>query len=252
MTQLRGRMQSGPKGGELTPIARGPEGQRARANVFLPNPRARDDSQDAQFARLQSMLDEDDAEKPKGGKPKAERPPEEEEEHSEEDSLLQRGWSSASTGEPEHPDCRTTLRLSSKPPPTKLSESKVLAKLAWPMSATFCLQQGAQQVNIMFVGHLGAKQLGAVVLATMWANVSGTSICMGGMTALDSLAAQAFGAEKYELVGVLLQRCLAIITLLCIPIFFVWWIGTRLVLEMLGIERESSNTSAWVLLLRDF
>ena len=149
-------------------------------------------------------------------------------------------------------DCRTTLRLSSQPPPTKLSESKVLAKLAWPMSATFCLQQGAQQVNIMFVGHLGAKQLGAVVLATMWANVSGTSICMGGMTALNSLAAQAFGAEKYELVGVLLQRCLAIITLLCIPIFFVWWIGTRLVLEMLGIERESSNTSAWVFMLRDF
>ena len=84
-------MQSGPKGGELTPIARGPEGQRARANVFLPDPRARDDSQDAQFARLQSMLGEDDAEKPKGGNPKAERPPEEEEEHSEEDSLLQRG-----------------------------------------------------------------------------------------------------------------------------------------------------------------
>ena len=140
-------------------------------------------------------------------------------------------------------DCRTTLRLSSQPPPTKLSESKVLAKLAWPMSATFCLQQGAQQVNIMFVGHLGAKQLGAVVLATMWANVSGTSICMGGMTALDSLAAQAFGAEKYELVGVLLQRCLAIITLLCIPIFFVWWIGTRLVLEMLGIEPETVELS---------
>ena len=103
-------MQSGgPKGGELTPIARGPEGQRARANVFLPNPRARDDSQDAQFARLQSMLGDEDAEKPKG-KPKAEQPAEEDEEHSEEDSLLQRGWSSASTGEPEHPCAR--------PPPT--------------------------------------------------------------------------------------------------------------------------------------
>ena len=67
-------MNSGPKGGELTPIARGPEGQRARANVFLPNPRARDDSQDAQFARLQAMLGEEDAEKPKRGKPKAEQP----------------------------------------------------------------------------------------------------------------------------------------------------------------------------------
>ena len=113
-------MNSGPKGGELTPIARGPEGQRARANVFLPNPRARDDSQDAQFARLQSMLGDEDAEKPKG-KPKAEQPAEEDEEHSEEDSLLQRGWSSASTGEPEHPDCRTTLRLSSQPPRSRSS-----------------------------------------------------------------------------------------------------------------------------------
>eukprot|EP01051_Picozoa_sp_SAG22_P003392 SAG22_NODE_164_length_16817_cov_61.573573_11_plen_184_part_00 len=93
-----------------------------------------------------------------------------------------------------------------------------LAKLAWPLSLTFGLQQASQQVNIMFVGQLGPTQLGAVVLATMWANISGTSIVMGGMTALDSLASQAFGAGEFHTVGILLQRCAAIITLLTVPI----------------------------------
>ena len=76
------------------------------------------------------------------------------------------------------------------PPATMSSEFFELGKLAWPLSLTFGLQQASQQVNIMFVGQLGPTELGAVVLATMWANISGTSIAMGGMTALDSLASQ--------------------------------------------------------------
>ena len=116
------------------------------------------------------------------------------------------------------------------PPATLRSEFSKLTNLAVPLSLTFGLQQASQQVNIMFVGQLGAKELGAVVLATMWANVSGTSICMGGMTALDSLASQAFGAGEFELVGILLQRCIWIVTLLTIPIFGVWWFATGYVL----------------------
>ena len=42
-----------------------------------------------------------------------------------------------------------------------------------------------------FVGHIGAAELGAVALGTMWVNISGLSIVFGGMGALDTLCSQA-------------------------------------------------------------
>ena len=79
----------------------------------------------------------------------------------------------------------------------------------------------------------------------MWANISGTSIAMGGMTALDSLAAQAYGAGEYHLVGVLLQRTALIISLLTLPIYLVWWLGTGPVLRLLGVEAETAALSVF-------
>jgi|EP01047_Picozoa_sp_COSAG01_P030561 MATE family multidrug resistance protein len=128
--------------------------------------------------------------------------------------------------------------------PTLYTEFSTLAGLAWPLSLTFGLQQASQQVNVMFVGQLGPTELGAVVLATMWANISGTSIAMGGMTALDSLASQAFGAGEYHLVGILLQRCIYIVTLLCFPIYIVWWFATKpLLVHLLNVEEDVAEMS---------
>ena len=58
----------------------------------------------------------------------------------------------------------------------------------------------------MFAGRMGAAELGAVTLGNMWCNISGYSIQLDGLTALDTLAAQSFGAQNYRLVGVHLQR----------------------------------------------
>ena len=50
---------------------------------------------------------------------------------------------------------------------------------------------------------------------------------------------QAFGAGEFELVGVLLQRCLLIVTLLCAPIFFLWYFATGPILVVLGANAET-------------
>jgi Na+-driven multidrug efflux pump len=148
-----------------------------------------------------------------------------------------------------------------------------MTRLAVPIASSILMQQIGQQVAVMFVGQLGPAQLvsafavpsavpishptvafslraltgpdlpqfrqGASVLANMWANVSGLSICSGGMTGMDSLAAQAFGASEYELVGVLLQRCLFIVTCLCLPVFFLWFFVTEPFLVILGADAET-------------
>ncbi len=125
-------------------------------------------------------------------------------------------------------------------PPSKTlaEECRVIFALAWPQSLSFCLSMGAQQANVAFVGHLGATELGASALAMMWCNVTGFSIAYGGLTALDTLGAQAYGAQEHIMVGVLAQRALAIITLLCVPMCGLWIWGTMPLLRLIGVEPD--------------
>ena len=73
----------------------------------------------------------------------------------------------------------------------------------------------------VFVGHLGPRELGAATLGIMLTNITGFSIVWGGMTALDTLGSQSYGAGNYPRVGVLAQRCLAMSTVACVPVAIV-------------------------------
>ena len=46
------------------------------------------------------------------------------------------------------------------------------------------------------------------------------------MSALDTLASQAFGAENFHLVGTWAQRGCVLLTIMCLPIGVLWVIGT--------------------------
>ena len=124
---------------------------------------------------------------------------------------------------------------------TMREEQRQIFRLAWPVGATFILQSSAQQMTIIFVGQLGAAQLGAASMANMWINITGMSIIYGGMSAYDTLGSQAFGAKNYALVGLLAQRCLAICTILCVPIALSWWFLTGPVLVLVGIEQRTAD-----------
>ena len=124
---------------------------------------------------------------------------------------------------------------------TMREEQRQIFRLAWPVGATFILQSSAQQMTIIFVGQLGAAQLGAASMANMWINITGMSIIYGGMSAYDTLGSQAFGAKNYPLVGLLAQRCLAICTILCVPIALSWWFLTGPVLVLVGIEQRTAD-----------
>jgi hypothetical protein len=86
------------------------------------------------------------------------------------------------------------------------SELGLIWNIAWPTGISTLLRAGTQQSTVMIVGHmLGAEALGAVGLGTMWVNISGLSIVFGGMSALDTLCSQAYGAQNYKLVGLWAQ-----------------------------------------------
>lgn len=101
-------------------------------------------------------------------------------------------------------------------------EFLVLLRNTFPVSLTFLLQYSLTVVSVFCVGHLGKNQLSAVSLAAMIANITGYGIVQGIATALDTVAAQAYGRNDYEMVGIYTQRCLIIMAIVLFPIFFVW------------------------------
>lgn len=109
----------------------------------------------------------------------------------------------------------------------KREEFWTILKASIPLVTTFFLQFSLTLASIFSVGRLGKNELAAVSLAIMTFNVS-VSIFNGMATCLDTLCAQAFGARRYDLVGVYFQRCTCMILVTSIPLILVWCFSSHL------------------------
>lgn len=122
-----------------------------------------------------------------------------------------------------------------------ISELRACTSLAWPLVAQNILYLSNGLVLVVVIGHSagGEKQLAAAVLGTSLFNVTGLSIAIGLSTALETLCAQAYGAQAYLLLGGLLQRALAVQSAAFTLIGAFWYFGldTALV-HFFGQEKE--------------
>ncbi|KAF1362851.1 MATE efflux family protein [Lizonia empirigonia] len=119
-------------------------------------------------------------------------------------------------------------------------ETKVLTKSSAPMILTFVLQYSLPVASIFTVGHIGKTELGAVSLASMTASITGYAVYQGLATSLDTLCAQAYGSGRPHLVGLQLQRMLAFLLLITIPISIIWAFGTE-ILSLIVPEKETAR-----------
>lgn len=123
-------------------------------------------------------------------------------------------------------------------------ELKTLVKSSIPLVITFLLQNSLSTVSVFTVGHLGATELAAVSMGAMTANITGYATIQGIATALDTLCPQAFGAKKYHLVGIYLQKCIALILTIMFPILIVWvFFGYRLIILLIP-DKETAKLAA--------
>lgn len=123
-------------------------------------------------------------------------------------------------------------------------EFKLLVKSSIPLVATFLLQNSLSTVSVFSVGHLGATELAAVSMGSMTANITGYATIQGIATALDTLCPQAFGARKYKLVGVYLQKCTTLIFVIMLPVLIVWlFFGYKLIVLVLP-DKETAHLAA--------
>ncbi|SCU86735.1 LAMI_0D03400g1_1 [Lachancea mirantina] len=123
-------------------------------------------------------------------------------------------------------------------------ETKVVLKNALPLVFTFIMQNSLSLASVFSASHLGINALGGITLGSMTANITGFAAIQGLCTCLDTLCSQAYGAKKYSLVGILLQRCAAITIIFCLPILYIWWFWAESILALMIPERELCHLAA--------
>ena len=136
----------------------------------------------------------------------------------------------------ETPSCVDILsldgKLSGHTHTTWSSECKLILACSSPLIFTFVLQNSLTLTSVLVAGHIGKKELGAISLGTMTANMTGFAVYHGLATSLDTLCGQAYGSGRKKLVGLYLQRMVLFLWICTIPISAIWLAGTQILVAI--------------------
>ncbi|KAK7272734.1 hypothetical protein RJT34_29539 [Clitoria ternatea] len=103
-----------------------------------------------------------------------------------------------------------------------ITEAKSLWEVAFPTALTALIFYARSMMSMLFLGHLGDKELAAGSLAIAFANITGYSVLSGLSLGMEPLCSQAFGANRQKLLSLTLQRCVVFLVLCSIPISILW------------------------------
>ncbi|XP_049377270.1 protein DETOXIFICATION 49-like [Solanum stenotomum] len=123
-------------------------------------------------------------------------------------------------------------------------EAKSIANIAFPMIFTGLLLYSRSMISMLFLGRLGELSLAGGSLAIGFANISGYSILSGLAMGMEPICGQAFGAKRYKILGLSLQRTILLLLLISIPISFLWCNMERILIfcgQDHDIAREAQN-----------
>ncbi|BFZ65495.1 ethionine resistance protein [Saitoella coloradoensis] len=127
------------------------------------------------------------------------------------------------------------------PPGAQKHEFATLTKMSVPVILAYMLQNSLQTGSVLIVGRRSAQDLAVAAFSYMFAMATAWLIGLGGTTALDTLASQAYGSGgDPRRLGILLQRGLIVLTAMYIPIAFLWW-NVAPVLRFLHQEVELAD-----------
>ncbi|KAG5085982.1 hypothetical protein JHK82_053379 [Glycine max] len=127
-------------------------------------------------------------------------------------------------------------------------ESKKMWVVAGPAIFTRFSTFGIMVVSQSFIGHIGSTELAAYAIVMTVLVRFANGVLIGMASALDTLCGQAYGAKKYDMLGVYLQRSWIVLfmtSILLLPIY----IFTTPLLEALGqdktIAQVAGSISLW-------
>ncbi|KAF1324379.1 Multidrug/oligosaccharidyl-lipid/polysaccharide, partial [Globisporangium splendens] len=102
-----------------------------------------------------------------------------------------------------------------------------MLSLVYPVVMTSALEFLPGLTCTILAGHMDSpytkEYVDATTLSTMFANISAYSIGFGLSSALDTLCSQAYGAKRYDKIGIYFQSGLIVIGACLVPIFLLNW-----------------------------
>ncbi|KAJ6184561.1 hypothetical protein N7519_005862 [Penicillium mononematosum] len=119
-------------------------------------------------------------------------------------------------------------------------ELAIISQYSGPLMISLLLQHALTGSSIFMVGHLGKREIGAVSLANMTAQITGYFVFQGLATCLDTLCPQAYGSGNLTLVGLHVQRLTLFMLVLTIPIGAIWWNADQIFLLILPSEAQET------------
>ncbi|QCE08236.1 protein DETOXIFICATION 49-like [Vigna unguiculata] len=122
-----------------------------------------------------------------------------------------------------------------------------IAKIALPMILTGLLLYCRSMISMLFLGHLGELALAGGSLAVGFANITGYSILSGLAVGMEPICGQAYGAKKFTLLGLCLQRTILLLLFTSLPISLLWLYMKRILL-LCGQDEDIATQAQFYLL----
>ncbi|CAN4127511.1 unnamed protein product [Withania somnifera] len=121
-----------------------------------------------------------------------------------------------------------------------ISEAKCIGNIAFPMIFTGLILYSRSIISMIFLGHLGELPLAGGSLAIGFANITGYSILSGLAMGMEPICGQAFGAKRFNILGLTLQRTILLLLLTSIPISILWLYMQKLLI-FFGQDHEIAS-----------
>ncbi|RID48663.1 hypothetical protein BRARA_I05165 [Brassica rapa] len=124
-----------------------------------------------------------------------------------------------------------------------LIEIKFLFHLAAPAIFVYVINNGMSMLTRIFAGRMGSMQLAAASLGNSGFNMFTFGLMLGMGSAVETLCGQAHGAQRYDMLGVYLQRSTVVLLVTGLPVTLLFIFSTPL-LTLLGEPADVASTAS--------
>ncbi|XP_073150037.1 protein DETOXIFICATION 40-like [Henckelia pumila] len=122
-------------------------------------------------------------------------------------------------------------------------ELRYLFRLAGPAVVVYLLNNIISVSSQIFCGHLGNLELAASTLGNSGIQLLTYGVMLGMGSAVETLCGQAYGAHKYEMLGIYMQRSTILLTLTGIPLLTIY-IFSKQILLFLGESKTVASAAS--------
>ncbi|EPS67796.1 hypothetical protein M569_06975, partial [Genlisea aurea] len=125
-------------------------------------------------------------------------------------------------------------------------ELKILCRLAGPAVVSYLLGNVISMSTQIFCGHVGNLELAASSLGNNGVQLLAYGVMLGMGSAVETLCGQAYGAHRYEMLGIYMQRSAVLLMATGIPMMLIYAFSEPLLLLLGESERVASAAALFV------